>query len=408
MSEILNDLDGFEEIATNSPPATKSTRFLEIYDLGGRTLDESIALAEQNIAERKSRTVVCASDVEIGERRFLGGNVRLPLGEIVVNAGFGGVGKGQLGGYIMAALSRGLDFATGQPIDRPHRCLFISSEDKNSDLKERVDRAGIEPDYRNIFFVDKLASLEMGIDLSEDGIGIIESLITDLRAEFLVLDPLQAFCEESMDLSRSNHVRRCMHRLAALAERTQSVIMLFAHPNKRQAIANLNDLISGSADIVSAARSVMLLLPDFEDNDENVRLLVHTKSNHAKPAPTLRFRVGDTKNDIIGVSNISAGDCVSAINDRKLMKSKTSTESPNFTAIFYDGILDMLDRGESKMSFREFVQRYAPAFKGRPKYIFDDLTVRLEESQGVMICTSSGRAEKRINGERGFELVPLK
>ena len=63
--------------------------------------------------------------------------------------------------------------------------------------------------------------------LADAGLSKIEALIKETQAKFVILDPLQGLCGQDIDMSRTNHIRRIMHSLSAVAERTQCVICLF-------------------------------------------------------------------------------------------------------------------------------------------------------------------------------------
>lgn len=342
-----------------------------------------------------------AADVEAGQRAFLR-RPDFPFGEVSIIAGAGGIGKGQYGCFVMVCLSVGVDFRTGIKAYEPCNSLFISTEDTAADIRARLDRAAVKGDLSRIYIVDKLSSYEMGLTVSDDaGLAKIEALIAETQAKFVILDPLQGLCGQDVDMSRTNHIRRIMHALAAVAERTECVICLFCHPNKRQNIASANDIISGSTDIVSAARSVLLLMPDFENNEADCRLVIHTKSNHAKPGQTMRFRVAEC-NSVVGLSEVTAADAVEAVNFRKLSKP-TSKGVVDYEQQFIDGVRNLLsDSKSAQISFREFTQRYAPTFTGKAKIILDDVARELSTAHGIRVYTSTGKSAIRVGSERGF------
>lgn len=367
-----------------------------------KNLNDNVSISELVQAVDNARSkIVAAADVETVERKFLR-FPDFPLGEVCVVAGAGGVGKGQFGCFNMVCLSAGIDYRTGLAVYEPCNSLFISTEDTAADIRARLDRAAVKGDLSRIFIVDKLASYEMGLSVSDDaGFAKIEALITETQAKFVILDPLQGLCGHDIDMSRINHIRGVMHGLAAVAERTQSVICLFCHPNKRQNIVSANDLISGSADIVSAARSVLLMMPDFENGDANCRLILHTKSNHAKPGQTMRFRIAES-NSVVGLSEVTAADAVEAVNLRKLAKP-TSKGVVDYEAQFVDGVQDLLSNSNNaQISFSEFTRRYAPTFTGKAKCLLDSLARELSTVYGIRIQTSTGKSEIRVGSERGF------
>lgn len=365
---------------------------------------------EDDLMERGAaymhRFYVSAANVEPAEHDFLLGDKRFPLGEVSIIAGAGGVGKGQLACAHIALATRGCNLA-GVQSGNPVTCLFITAEDTASDIRTRLERSLFKADMSRVMIQDKTHSYDYGIDLSDESALVrFETLILETGARLVYLDPLQAFVGEFTDLSRQNHVRRIMHSLAAVAEGNKCCIVLLMHLNKRQQIVSAADLLCGSSDIVNASRSAMLLTNDFRDGDPDRRYLFHIKSNHARNAATLEVNIGAAGNRIVGESDVTAEDYVIAVNTRKV--SKAGRDGVNYEQMFYSGIEQMIAEGKLQSTFREFVDRFAPGFNGKAKYVLDDITVRVEERLGytVQTKTSSGSAVKVDDG-RGFRLVRL-
>ncbi len=80
-------------------------------------------------------------------------------------------------------------------------------------------------------------------------------------------------------------IRPLMKSLGAIAERTGCAIVAIGHLNKKGGKAQYRGL--GSIDIFAAARSVLTI--GKIDVDENMRALVHNKSNLAPPGVPLAF-----------------------------------------------------------------------------------------------------------------------
>ena len=350
--------------------------------------------------------MLSAQNVKPAEPWFQLHDTRFPVGEITIIAGAGGVGKGQFACAHMAYSSKGYNLM-GKLVGAPKRSLFISAEDTASDIKRRIERCAFPADNRQIFLVGKTETYQEDIDLTDhDSLTQLKEWILVSGADIVYIDPLQAFVGEFADLSRQNHVRHIMHSLAALAEQMQCCIVLLMHLNKRQQILSAADLLCGSSDIVNAARSVMLLTNDFKDGDPDRRYLFHIKSNHAKSAQTLELNIGEHGNRIVGTSDLTPDDYVMAVNSRKL--SKAGKAEIDYEQMFYKGVEQMIANGEKQSTFREFVDKYAPGFNGKAKYVLDDITVRVEERLGYIVQTktSSGGAVKVDEG-RGFRLVRL-
>ena len=349
-----------------------------------------------------------AADVEPSEHKFLLGDRRFPIGEVSIIAASGGVGKGQTMALHTAYTSHGYTLRgikTGEPLNS----LIISAEDTASDVRRRLDRAAFKADMSKVYILDKLDSLEFGIDLSDpDDPFKLEALITATKSSLVYLDPLQSFVGEATDLSRQNHCRLIMHKLASIAERAGCCIVLLMHLNKRQSVASASDLLCGSNDIYNAARSVLLLTNDFKDGRPERRFLFHIKSNHSLREPTLELSINEQGNQVVGESDVTADDYVIAMNSRRV--AKPSKAAPNYAEMFYNGIEMMIANGESQSTYREFISTYAPSFNvnGKSKYVIDDITPRVEERLGYTIQTStSSNSPIKIGTERGFRLIRL-
>lgn len=95
-----------------------------------------------------------------------------------------------------------------------------------------------------------------------------------------------------------------------------------------------------------------------------------------------------------------------AVNSRKA--SKSARAKVDYEQMFYKGVEQMIAEGKYQSTFREFVDRFAPGFPGRPKCILDDIAIRVEERLGYMIRTKcTGNSPVRVGQERGFKLVRL-
>lgn len=81
---------------------------------------------------------------------------------------------------------------------------------------------------------------------------------------------------------------------------------------------------------------------------------------------------------------------------------------PNYEQMFYSGIEQMIAKGKLQSTFREFIERFAPSFQGRPKYVMDDIAIRVEERLGYTIQTkTSNSSAVKVDGDRGFRLTKL-
>jgi hypothetical protein len=115
----------------------------------------------------------------------------------------------------------------------------------------------------------------------------IEQTISDTRAKILILDPIQAYLGEKVDMHRANEVRPILSKLSNVAKRTNCAIILIGHLNKTDRKADYRGM--GSIDFQAAARSVLTVCK----SRDNRRAIGQCKNNLAPIGKTLSFDIVD-------------------------------------------------------------------------------------------------------------------
>jgi hypothetical protein len=123
----------------------------------------------------------------------------------------------------------------------------------------------------------------------------LEDKVRQTESRLLIVDPLAAFLGRDADACRESDVRRCLHALAGLAERTRCAVVLLRHLNKSGGGRALYRG-GGSIGIVAAARSCLLAArdPDRPQHDPAHPLhgiLAPIKTNYAAPPVSLCYRL---------------------------------------------------------------------------------------------------------------------
>ena len=211
---------------------------------------------------------------------------RIPAGGVSLLAGIGGLGKSTLILGLAALLSRGdLD---GRQQGEPAVVLYATREDAwpqvvvprlmgaHADLDRVMD---IAIDNSQADFVENMS-------VPED-LNCLADAVEESEARLLVIDPLVAFLSDKVDSHRDHQIRRALGPLHRLAEEHDLAVVGVVHLNERES-RFAADRINGSVGFYNAARSVLLLT---KAGDDDIRLLTHPKSNLAKPAVTLRYRI---------------------------------------------------------------------------------------------------------------------
>lgn len=207
----------------------------------------------------------------------------IPKGKVTILQGDPSSGKTSLMLMLLSAISNGRmipgaseDAQTG--LDSGF-ALYQTAEDGMSDtIVPRLSKYGAN--LSNLFCMtgDSAARLTLTD-------GTLENVLFAVQPEIAVLDPIQAFLGDGVDMHRANEIRPIFSYLADLADVTETAIVLVGHLNKNAGGESLYRGL-GSIDIAAAARSVLL----FEkDKKGEVRTLRHIKSSLAPNGKPLDY-----------------------------------------------------------------------------------------------------------------------
>ena len=185
---------------------------------------------------------------------------------------------------VAAAISKGAELPGDYRPMEPKTVLIISAEDRGEMLKKRLSDSGADLD--NVLILDCMASV--GMDFSEN-YEIFKATIKRYSPRLVILDPWHAFLGDKVDLNRVNVIRPILQRLANIAKETSCGMILISHVNKRSQGENVNNAATGSTDFVNAARSALYVI--FDEESEDSRIVVHTKSNYARYGDSVKFNI---------------------------------------------------------------------------------------------------------------------
>ena len=241
----------------------------------------------------------------------------IPFGKVTIVQGDPGEGKTTLALRLAAACSNGT--ALPGMKQRPPFCvIYQTAEDGLADtVKPRLTEAGadesmvlnINEEKHSLTFLDER----------------IEKAITQTGAKLLILDPMQGYLGERMDMNRANETREVMKGIAKVAERTGCAIVFVGHLNKA---AGVNSAYRGlgSIDFRAAARSVLIV--GRLKKEPNTRVVVHDKSSLAPEGKSLAFHLGDEDGFywLNGYDDITADDLLSGGNEYRETKTGQAEE----------------------------------------------------------------------------------
>lgn len=114
----------------------------------------------------------------------------------------------------------------------------------------------------------------------------------EYKPRLVICDPWHGFCGPDIDLNRVNAIRPVFQKLANLAKECECGLILISHVNKRAQGENVNHAATGSTDFVNASRSALYLI--FDDQNEDERIMIHSKSNYARHGQSVKFRINQS------------------------------------------------------------------------------------------------------------------
>ena len=226
----------------------------------------------------------------------------LPKGKITIVQGDPGEGKTTFVLALAALLTRGLQMPGGADSQPPMSVIYQTAEDGLADtVKPRLTALGA--DCSRVLVIDES---ERELTLSDQR---LTQAIRETGAGLLVLDPIQAYLGDGVDMHRANEVRPIFKRLGQLAEQTGCAIVLVGHMNKMQGAKSAYRGL-GSIDFRAAARSVLLVGRSKDDSD--VRVVVHDKSSLAPEGASILFSLhSDTGFSWNGFCDTTASELLS-------------------------------------------------------------------------------------------------
>ncbi|MBL1216309.1 MAG: hypothetical protein D8M59_02320 [Planctomycetes bacterium] len=227
---------------------------------------------------------------------------RIPLAKVSIFAGEPGKNKSTIALDIAARVSTGCGWPDAQGVTyEPGSVLLISAEDGAADtIRPRLDLAGA--DVSRIKWVEGTDAIppfdpEQAVkpepelrpfDISQDIADLEQTISNTPNCRLVLLDPIGAFLGDSTNSHRDADVRRLLHPLSMLAERTGVAVVAIMH--FRKSGGSGVHAVQGSIAWTAAARAVWGFMEDF-DNPHLGRLMLPMKMNLARDTNGLGCRI---------------------------------------------------------------------------------------------------------------------
>lgn len=279
---------------------------------------------ERNLkmTNKKSLSLVRMSDVQLQEVKWLW-KPYIPFGKLTIIQGDPGEGKTTFALRLAAACSSGVALP-GMEIAEPFNVIYQTAEDGLGDtIKPRLIEAGADESR-----VLNICEDTNPLSLSEER---LEQAIRQTDAGLMILDPIQGYIGDRIDINRANEIRTVLKKVAAVAERTGCAIIMVGLLNKAQGSSSAYRGL-GSIDF-RAARSVLLV--GRIRKEPNVRVIVHDKSSLAPEGKSIAFDLGNEDEFywLDGYSEISAEELLCGFS----AETKTAVAEELIRSMLADG-----------------------------------------------------------------------
>jgi hypothetical protein len=210
----------------------------------------------------------------------------IPLRFITQVAGVGGLGKST---WVMAIA------AAGSIAAEPWDTIYVTFEDTAEEmLRPRLEAAHGDPERVHELVCEDATSLA-SFTLPGDLEGL-QAAVRQVSARLVVIDPIVAAIDASLDAYKDQHVRRVLAELWRISREENCAVVNIGHLN-RVPSTDAYLRIANSVAFWNASRSVVLITEDADDEDG--RLVAQRKANLARLAPVERHRIEEVVLDLV-------------------------------------------------------------------------------------------------------------
>jgi hypothetical protein len=314
---------------------------------------------------------------------------RLARGKISMFDGDPQIGKSLVTLDLCARITAGRNLPAGGPAHEPANVIILNGEDDAEDtIIPRLGALGADLDRAFIFTNQSLEKTgPLRLPTAHD---TLDNALAKTRAVFVVLDPIMAFLDSSVQIASDMSVRRALSPLAALAQRHGCHITFVRHLNKTRSFRSLYRG-GGSIGFLAACRSAFLFASDPDDPHRAV--MAQIKNNLAPPQISLTYRLQASGGKLptcphsspdhattpviewLGESQLSADQLLAAAGMKPYLP-RPADKAREFLLNFLDAgprsTIDIWNAGEQDGHKRRTLQRAAESMSIRSKTVMVD------------------------------------
>lgn len=240
----------------------------------------------------------------------------IPKYETTIIGGDGGVGKTAFWLSIVASLSAGNPcfFENPEEVERePLKTLYLTRENSNAtNLKGKFEL--LDANMNNILCIGDTNTNFLKYKIGSPD---LEYLIKKHRPDVLILDPLQSFVPDHVNLIARNHVRPMFDWLNVMTKKYEVTILVIMHTKKNASFGG-RDRLADSSDMYDDVRQVLMV---GETDEDGIKYVSSEKNNLTKRPKTILFeQVDHGLPKLVGFSNQDDGAYLDARRNRSKSK----------------------------------------------------------------------------------------
>jgi hypothetical protein len=212
---------------------------------------------------------------------------RLALGKLAILDGDPGLGKSLLTLDLCARLSTGRPLPDDSPGPGLCQSIILNGEDGTEDtIKPRLRAMGA--DLERVFILHRQRNEDREPLSFPKDLHLLERALADTGARLVVIDPIMAFLDPSVNVASDPNVRRALFPLMQLAAEYRCAVQMVRHLNKSPGFRSVYRG-GGSIGISGACRTVLLAARDPYHPQRCV--LAEVKKNLAVAQPSLAYTI---------------------------------------------------------------------------------------------------------------------
>jgi hypothetical protein len=206
----------------------------------------------------------------------------LARGSLAILDGDPGLGKSLVTLDLTARLTTGRAWPDGVANPTPASVILLCDEDVDDVIVTRLTALGA--DLPRVFPWPRLA--DPGMPHLPADIGRLDEALSQTGAKLLIIDPIMAFWDRTVDVNTDANARRALRPLAHLAEKHRCAVLLVRHLNKDN---GPNALYRGGGSIAFIAACRLAWLVGRDPKMEERCILAQSKNNYAPKQASLAY-----------------------------------------------------------------------------------------------------------------------